>query len=215
MHYSRCSATFNVCKDNCKDNGKQLNLFFQARTVSSKQLLQRNLTTKRDYNMAEQTPSLLQRLSDSLLSQDTLSARYTVKTSTESTPLLCSGSLTPARAPGTVSSARKQSNNTRPAITRAVTEPVATTTSTSTEVSATPLLSRPSLHRAATAASAYLAFVQGQIRDVNSSRPSFLHRATNVVAASLATNLLAAHRDGDRPAAPTFWADHIHREPLL
>ena len=142
-----------------------------------------------NYDMPESRPPFLQRLSSYLVPHDALSAPYTAKRANENVPVVRGSSSTPqSSAHVTEAAAGAVKQKARPTLLRAATMSTPTTT-TCTQASATPSLSRPVLNRAAASLSV----------DWISNSTDTLHEPGY----------------GNKPGAPTYWADHLHRTPLL
>ena len=78
-----------------------------------------------------------------------------------------------------------------------------------------PLLSRPILNRSATTTRLVRPLLHPPMSSNKPNRPSLLRRATDALVSGLELPPEASHAYKNRPEAPTYWSDHVHRQALL
>lgn len=97
----------------------------------------------------------------------------------------------------------------RPILARASTT-TAAVPRTSTDVSPSPLLSRPIVNRSVSATTQLRPSIERRPH-----RPSLLSRATDIISSTFEVSEEDSHASRHKPGKPTHWTDHAHRNALL
>lgn len=160
--------------------------------------------------MAGMTPLSSEQQADPLLHHHPSNAPHTTEAITESTPLLKNGASNPLKTQLTTTVRPSAIRSTRPTWDRATTMATPPTTKPSADIS----LSSVRYGRESTSAAPF-AGITSATMEAQPLRPSLLRRVTDSVLAPLVSPWRPAQSDKEPPDPPTFWADHLHRQPLL